>query len=209
MSLRFSAGSLVFALLVAACGNTGATTTEGTITATVESTTTTVESTTTSGAPAASSTTTTTPAPEGPVIEVEAADYSFVGLPETAVVGTVLTMVNTSSSEFHEMAITRLALDDDRSFDELLALGVVQMGYAGKVSGFLAARPGEPSYLGRRGGLLLSEPGRYLVFCAIPVGADPVDMERQYAEFPLAAQVEGVPAHAEVGQIAEIFVYED
>lgn len=76
----------------------------------VFATTTTQTSTTQAPSPTstAPSTETSTTASAAPLIEVEASDYEFSGIPATATVGTRLALFNNSAIEFHEMTVFRL-----------------------------------------------------------------------------------------------------
>lgn len=50
----------------------------------------------------------TTTIPLSPTLEIVATDFEFSGLPETALQGTILKLVNESPAEFHEMTLVRL-----------------------------------------------------------------------------------------------------
>ena len=120
---------------------------------------------------------------------VEAFDYGFRNLPTDVAVGTILELVNTSTTEFHNMIVVRLDPSDDRTVDELADLPF-ESWYSGYSDDMcmpvaetecvaaqgLHARPGQRSYDGRR--IRLNTPGRYLILGLIPKGADPQAVER-------------------------------
>ena len=128
---------------------------------------------------------------------VEAFDYGFRNLPTDVAVGTILELVNTSTTEFHNMIVVRLDPSDDRTVDELADLPF-ESWYRGSpgdashnfsddmcmpvaetecvAAQGLHARPGQRSYDGRR--IRLNTPGRYLILGLIPKGADPQAVER-------------------------------
>jgi plastocyanin len=180
--LRAFGAALTLALVAAACG-AGAVTT-----------TTTTEATTTTGA-AASAT-----------IEVRAVDYGFEGLPERVASGITLTLVNESDVELHEIVAFRLDDDETRSVAELLDDPASLMAYFPRVATVVIAPPlamGFPVV----GTGTLTEPGRYAIICAIPVGADPEEYLAAAAESEGGPpEVEGGPPHFVVGMFAEIIV---
>lgn len=108
-------------------------------------------------------------------VMVTAADYRFENLPKSVKAGTTLTLKNSSSKELHEMVVVKLPDTEKRSAEELVKLPEAQ---------FDAISPGPPALVRLRppgggaeipalGDGKLTAKGRYLVFCAIPVGADP------------------------------------
>lgn len=144
----------------------------------------------------------------GETIEVELRDFEFAGLPESVPVGTKLTVVNTSPHELHEIVVFRLADDEDRSLDELLALPDEEADelFVGMPEMVLVAAPGGDQ-IDVHGNGVLSTAGRFIVLCGIPTGADP--------EAYLAAaeggddgppEVAGGPPHFMNGMVAELRV---
>lgn len=126
-----------------------------------------------------------TTAPSVTTHVVEAFDYGFRNLPTDVAVGTILELVNTSTTEFHNMIVVRLDPSDDRTVDELADLPFeswyiddmcVPVAETECVAAQgLHARPGQRNYDGR---IRLNTPGRYLVLGLIPEGADPQAVER-------------------------------
>lgn len=143
-------------------------------------------------------------------IEVELADYEFVGLPDTVPAGTTLTVTNSSANELHELVAFRLPDDEDRTLDELLALppDEAEAALGGPPVTVLLSGPGGGEQITAVGDGTLTEPGRYVVACFIPTDADP-------AEYLAAAEeagdgppegVAGGPPHLVHGMVAELIV---
>lgn len=141
-------------------------------------------------------------------IEVIGVDYGFDGLPETAAAGSTLTFRNGSDAEFHEMAVMRLADDEERSVDELLALPPEEAMASMTFVGVAAAAPGETGEV-IEGDLTLEEAGRYVLTCFVPVGADPAVVAEAFGG---AEGEDGPPdmgdgpPHAVQGMVAELIV---
>ncbi len=138
-------------------------------------------------------------------VEVTAVDYEFEGLPETTPAGSKLSLVNGSDAELHELVVFRLADDEERSVEELLALPEGEFD-PGMPVAVLLAPPGGPM-IEAVGDGTLTEAGRYAVICAIPTGADPA----AYLEAAAESQggppdVEGGPPHFTKGMFAELEV---
>jgi uncharacterized cupredoxin-like copper-binding protein len=139
-------------------------------------------------------------------ITVNAVDYAFQDLPASVPAGTKLAFHNSSTVELHELVVLGpIPAEETRSLEELLALPEDQLPPIEPVMVALAP-PGEDGMFVVGDGTL-TEPGRYGVICAIPIGADP-------AEFMAAAQesssgppeVEGGPPHFTAGMHAELIV---
>lgn len=165
----------------------------------------------------AATTTTTEAGPETTLptqVEITAADYEFRGIPDVVPAGTRLKLLNASSDEFHMALIIRLDPKDDRTSDELIALDVldvIDQGAEefplGTPQAVMLARPGEPGYATPVGSPVVFNPGRYAVFCLIPVGADPAEAEaRADAGPPVPADFEGTIPHYQGGMYAEFTV---
>ena len=99
-------------------------------------------------------------------VAVDAADYSFAGLPDEMDAGVVSFELTNGGTEVHEMVLLRKNDGVSETFDELLALPeeeamekVTMVGMAGPVP------PGEPAY-----GVVDLEAGEYMAVCFIPVG---------------------------------------
>jgi hypothetical protein len=148
----------------------------------------------------------TTGAPDD-AVEVTMVDYAFVGLPESVAAGTRFTVVNEAEAELHEMVAFRLPDDEERSVEQLTALSPEELvGALGEPVFVLLAEPGGPA-IPAVGDGTLSEPGRYIVMCFIPTGADPqeyLEAAAQTEEGP--PQVEGGPPHFVNGMFAELTV---
>jgi hypothetical protein len=99
-------------------------------------------------------------------VAVDAADYSFAGLPDQMDAGVVSFELTNGGTEVHEMVLLRKNDGVTESFDELLALPeeeamekVTMVGLAGPVP------PGEPAYA-----VVDLDAGEYMAVCFIPVG---------------------------------------
>jgi plastocyanin len=149
---------------------------------------------------------------EQDAVEVTATDFRFEGLPERIEAGTEVTMRNASSTELHELIAFRLPDGEQRSADELMSLPEEELGalFAGPPPFGLVAAPGESSTPALGDGTF-TEPGRYLVFCAIPTGADPAEAMAAMREAGDAPEggppaITGGPPHFVHGMYAELFV---
>jgi uncharacterized cupredoxin-like copper-binding protein len=144
---------------------------------------------------------TTTVADDGS-ITVTAVDFAYEDLPETVPAGTKFRLVNDAPAELHEFVAFRLPDDEERSAEELIALpqDELEAAFGGPPATVLLAKPGEPQ-IEAVGDGTLTEPGRYLVACSIPVGADPDELLESEGPPPAG----GVP-HFHKGMYAEITV---
>lgn len=161
--------------------------------------------TTTSLAPTTLPPTTTTTRPPPPVIQVVGTDYVYSGVSETAPAGTKIEFINESPGEFHELAVLRVDPADRRTLDDFATLSFADLNDVGQLIGVALARPGEGTYRTVEGQTRLNLPGRYIIFCTVPVGSDPAEIENQ-VEFGPPKQIEGVPSHYQVGMLNEIIV---
>ena len=141
--------------------------------------------------------------------DVELVDYAFVGLPDELAAGATLTIDNTSDSELHELVAVRLPDDESRGAEELLQLPPEELAvfFPGVTTVMLQA-PGSDEVILAEGDGTLTEPGRYLVLCAIPTGADPGAYLSAAAEAEGGPPqgVEGGPPHFVNGMWAEVTV---
>lgn len=150
-------------------------------------------------------------ADDGGIIEVAAVDYAFEDLPARVPAGTALSMRNESSVELHEFVAYRLADNEERSAKDLMALPEQELGalFADEPDFGLVAPPGESSFPVLGDGTL-TKPGRYLVFCAIPMGADPDEavaaMQEAVQTQSGPPQISGGPPHFTAGMYAELTV---
>lgn len=129
----------------------------------------------------------------GDVLEVEAVDYAFEGLPDSVPAGTKLTLTNTSEVEAHELVAFRIPDGETRSVEELLALPEEELMsmMSGPPATVLLAPPAGGEQVAAVGDGTLTEPGRYALVCFVPTGADPAAlMEESGPDGPLRT-----PAH--------------
>jgi hypothetical protein len=186
------AAALALSLAIAACGDDAGETT-------------TVPAPTTTQAPTTTEATTTTEAAPS-TIEVTAVDFDFVGLPERIAAGTTLTLFNESDVELHEIVAIRLPDEETRSVEELLQSPEELAAYFPFVSAVIIAPPNQGGFPVVGTGEL-TEPGRYAILCAIPVGADPDEYLAAAAESEGGPpDVPGGPPHFVVGMYAELIV---
>ena len=145
-------------------------------------------------------------------VEVIGVDYDYRGLPDEVAAGTELVFHNESEIEVHELVALRLDDDDDRSAEEILALPPDQLGpLMTRVSSVIIAAPagddGPAEGLVVEGSSVLDRAGRYVVFCAIPTGADPEVYLAAAAEAEGGPpDVPGGPPHFVEGMVAELVV---
>jgi hypothetical protein len=203
------AGTL--ALTLTACGDdddddvdTGATTVETTAETTADTTAETTAETT-----ADTGTTETTEAAAGEVIEVTGIDYGYEGIPEEPIaVGTLIEFHNaTEAGELHEFVALPIPADETRSIGELLQLPEAELDAlfgTAEPAMVLLAGPGDDPLVTAVGDGTFTEPGRYAIICAIPVGADPATILE--SEGPPAEDPNAGPPHFTEGMAAEITV---
>ena len=192
------AAALTTGLLFAACGDD-----DDTTDAAAEDTTTTV-----ADAPAGETSEDEMADEEsaGDVLEVEAVDYAFEGLPDSVPAGTKLSLTNTSEVEAHELVAFRIPDGETRSVEELLALPEEELMsmMSGPPATVLMAPP-QGEQIAAVGDGTLTEPGRYALLCFIPTGADPAAlMEDSGPDGPPPA--DSGPPHIAHGMHAELIV---
>ena len=145
----------------------------------------------------------------GEVVEITAVDYAFEDVPETVPAGTELTLVNEAEGEVHEMIVYRVDDAQTMTLEEIVQGAAEDDGPAPEwltFAGMDVALPGE-SGLAPEGPLVLDEPGRYLLLCFIPTGADPAAFEEAItSEATAPPQVDGGPPHVAQGMAAELRV---
>jgi hypothetical protein len=142
------------------------------------------------------------------VIEVEMADYEYIGLPDAVATGTTLTVTNSSEAEIHELVALRIPDGEDRPVSELVTLPPEEAEAAlagGPPAMVLLAAPGGPQ-IAAVGDGTLTEAGRYAVVCMIPTGADPDEFLAAAAESDGPPDVPGGPPHLVHGMWAELLV---
>ncbi len=139
------------------------------------------------------------------VLDVTLSDFSFGELPDEVAAGTRLRVENTSESELHEMVAVRLSDGDDRPVDEIVASGLDDLFSAGPPAAVLLAAPGGEQ-IAAVGDGVLAEPGRYLLLCTIPTGANPQEYLEQAAVSDGPPQVDGGPPHFVNGMVDDLVV---
>jgi hypothetical protein len=141
-------------------------------------------------------------------IAITAVDYAFEGVPERVAVGTTFTLVNVSPVEVHELVAIRLAGTETRPAAELIQLPEEELfGVTAGLPTMVLIAPPEAESMAVLGDGSFPEPGRYLLLCFIPRGADP----QAYLAAAAAAtdgppQVAGGPPHFVHGMFAEVVV---
>ncbi len=128
-------------------------------------------------------------------------------MPASVPAGTQLGFQNMSSTELHELVVFRL--DTDVLLDELIAQPSAELAtMLGEPVTVMLQPPGAPEATVAVGDGTLTEPGRYILICFIPVGADP----GAYMAAVAAAGggkpegVAGGPPHFTSGMVAELTV---
>ena len=152
-------------------------------------------------------------------MQVDGIDYGFENLPAEVPAGTMLTFRNTSDKEAHELVAFRLPDDGDalasRSSSQLPPEELFAM-FTGEPAMVLIAGPGEEG-MAVVGDGTLTEPGRYIIACAIPIGADPAEIMAPPSSDPAATEgsapsgppeAEGGPPHFTAGMYGEVLVTE-
>lgn len=146
-------------------------------------------------------------ADDGP-IEVTAVDYGYEGLPAEVAVGTGFELVNASGAELHELVLVRLPDEEERPVSELVELAPEQlMGIIGPNLVGVSIAPPEGEGIIVEGGLTIDGPGRYMILCVIPTGADPDEYLAAAEESEGGPpEVDGGPPHIVHGMYAEVSV---
>lgn len=149
-------------------------------------------------------------AEEDDPVEITAVDYAFEDVPESVAPGTELTLSNASTSEVHEMVIFHVDDDQTMPLDEIVRMAAEESDGPPpewlQFAGFDVAMPGESGFA-PEGPVVLDEPGRYLLLCLIPTGADPAAYEEAMASGASEApQADGGPPHVAQGMAAELVV---
>ncbi len=143
---------------------------------------------------------------EPTTVEVSAVDFAFEDLPATVAAGSTLTLTNNAEKELHELVALRLPDDENRSAADIVANPGDVVALFPSVETVLIAPPGEDG-MPVVGTGTLTEPGRYLIICAIPTGADPGEYLAAAAESEGGhPDVPGGPPHFINGMYGEITV---
>ncbi|MGI9528651.1 MAG: hypothetical protein ACR2NG_02995 [Acidimicrobiia bacterium] len=153
------------------------------------------------------STTTTTETAVNPVVDVVAADFTYMGLPTEIEAGTTIRLTNESNEELHEFVAIRLPDDETRPVAELMQLPPNELeAFFPLVETVIIAPPGAEGFAVEGTGTL-TEPGRYAIICAIPTGVDPDEYLAAAAESEGGPpDVAGGPPHIAHGMFAEVVV---
>lgn len=138
------------------------------------------------------------------VLTVAMSDFSYGDLPDEVPAGTRIEVTNESPNELHEFVTYRLDDSDDRDIDEIVADAEALLTGGPPVAVLLAAPGGEQ--IPAVGDGTLAEPGRYVILCAIPTGADVAEYLEAAATSDGPPQVAGGPPHFMNGMYAEITV---
>ena len=149
----------------------------------------------------------TEPAESADVVSVSMNDFSYGGLPPELASGSRIEVTNTSDAEIHEFVAFRLADDDDRPVDEVVENDLGRLLTEEMPTAVLIAPPGGEQ-INAVGDGTFTEPGRYVVVCVIPTGADPAEYLEAAAAGDGPPQVEGGAPHVANGMFAEFTVTE-
>ena len=142
---------------------------------------------------------------EAKELKVKGVDYAFEGIPKTVAPGTVVSFTNESKKEVHEIVALRVKDGETRPISALLALPEAERDSAAEFRGVVVAFPGEKG-TAPQGPLTLSQPGRYLLVCTIPTGADPAVYREKAKTATGPIEVPGGPPHVAKGMVAEVNV---
>jgi plastocyanin len=153
-----------------------------------------------------STSTTTADEAASPVVEVEAIDFAYVGLPAQVDAGTEFRLTNASEVELHELVAVKLPDEESRSVTDIVQLPQEEIAafFSGVATVVIAPPGGDGIPVVGTG--VLTEPGRYAIICAIPTGADPDDYMAAAAESDGPPEVDGGPPHFVHGMIGEVIV---
>ena len=153
---------------------------------------------------------TTAAAPEPGVVTITATDYTFQNVPPSIPMGSRLVIENLSAAELHEIVAFRLPDAETRPVGELMMLPQQELTAAlgGAPRAVLLQAPGSGDTINAVGDGTLGEPGRYVILCGIPIGADPGEYLTAAAASPGGPPqgVAGGPPHLVAGMFAEFVV---
>ena len=102
-------------------------------------------------------------------VQIQAFDYGFRGIPDEMTVGDALEFTNTSASEYHNLVVFSLDVEDSRTIEDYVMIAPEDFGEELTVVGHLDAAPGEEAFNGR---IRLQTTGRYLAIDMTREGAD-------------------------------------
>jgi hypothetical protein len=105
-------------------------------------------------------------------LDVTATEYAFDGIAESVPAGTTVINFDNQGTEFHEVAIMKVADGEERPVEELLALPDEEAMAVVTNTATVFGPPDAGTYVTTE-----LEPGRYVAICFVPVGATPEAME--------------------------------
>lgn len=140
---------------------------------------------------------------DGGVLDVVMDDFHYGDLPSVVPAGTRITVSNASEVELHEFVAFRLPDDDTRTVDDIVAGDIGSLLGGSEPAMVLLAPPGGEE-IAAVGDGTLTDPGRYLVICVIPTGADPGEYLAATGDGP--PQVAGGAPHVVNGMYVELTV---
>lgn len=139
------------------------------------------------------------------VLEVVMDDFHYGDLPSAVPAGTRISVSNSSETELHEFVAFRLPDDEERPTEEIVAGDLGALLGSSEPTAVLLAPPGGEQ-IAAVGDGTLDEPGRYLIVCVIPTGADPDEYLAAAATSDGPPDVAGGPPHIVNGMFAELVV---
>lgn len=140
-------------------------------------------------------------------VAVTAVDYGYEGVPATVKAGTALTLANSSTKEVHEIIAVRIPDEEKRAAADLVKDPAVGKLFAGGPAAVIVAFPTSNRPGAVEGDGSLKEPGRYLLVCNVPTGADPAAYQKAASESKGGpVSVPGGPPHLTKGMFAELTV---
>ena len=210
MRIKYLAAAAALGLALVACGDDDdagdASTTEAVTDAPADTGAT---ATTAAGAATTAGGSESTTSSDHVTVAVQGVDYAFEDLPDEVAAGTELTFSNASEVEFHEMVVIRIPDDEERPVEELLQLPEEEIdAIFGEAPPALVsvAGPGEDG-MPVVGDGTITEPGRYVVACFSPVGADPAAVaDAMQSTGTEAPDLGDGPPHFTQGMWAELTV---
>jgi hypothetical protein len=150
--------------------------------------------------------TTGAPATDIEKLEVTMEDFHYGALPTSVPAGTPVAVSNASEGELHEFVAFRLPDGDERTATEIMGGDLGALLGGGEPAMVLIAPPGSSEQIVAVGEPAFAEPGRYLVLCAIPTGADPQAYMEAAATSDGPPEVDGGAPHFMNGMYAVIEV---
>jgi hypothetical protein len=147
---------------------------------------------------------------EPSVVTITATDYAFEDVPASMPAGSKLSIKNVATTELHEIVAFRVPDAETRPLAELMTLPQPELMAAlgGAPRAVMLQAPGSTEVINAVGDGILGEPGRYVILCGIPTGADPGEyLAAAAASHGAPPQgVPGGPPHLVNGMFAEFMV---